>query len=182
MRTFAVLSLASLAACAPTQTASTPTPESEQVRIGGGTPSGLRMVSNTTARIDTLWTPFDRVWKALPGVFAVLEIPIEQFNSEGGTIGNSGLKLYRRLGKIPLTRYIDCGTTQIGPNADSYEVLLTVLTKVQRSKADSNNTTVATTVEALARPIQFRGDYMRCSSKGALEARFAEVLKVQLSP
>ena len=182
MRTLALLSLASLAACASTHTASTATPESEQVRIGGGTPSGLRMVSNTAARIDTLWTGFDKVWKVLPGVYAILEIPIEQFNSEAGTIGNSGLKLYRRLGKIPLTRYIDCGTTQIGPNADSYEVLLTVLTKIQRSRADSSNTTVATTVEAVARPIQFRGEYSRCSSKGALEARLAEVLKVQLAP
>jgi len=182
MRTLALLSLASLAACAPTQTPSTLTPESERVRIGGGTPSGLRMTSNTAARVDTLWASLDRVWKVLPGVFATLEIPIEQFNSEAGTLGHSGLKLYRRLGKIPLTRYIDCGTTQIGPNADSYEVLLTVLTKVQRSRADSSNTTVATTVEAVARPIQFRGDYMRCSSKGALEARLAEVLNVQLAP
>ena len=182
MRPLVLLSLVSLAACAPTHTPSTATPESESVRIGGGTPSGLRMTSNTLARVDTLWIALDRVWKVLPGVYATLEIPIEQFNSEAGTIGNSGLKLYRRLGKLPLTRYIDCGTTQIGPNADSYEVMLTVLTKLQRSRADSGITTVATTVEAMARPIQFRGDYVRCSSKGTLEARLMEVLNVQLAP
>lgn len=182
MRSLALMSLVSLAACAPTPTPSTPAPESERVRIGGGSPSGLRITSNTVARVDTLWTALDRVWKVLPGVYATLEIPIEQFNSEEGTIGNAGLKLYRRLGNFPLTRYLDCGTTQIGPNVDSYEVMLTVLTKVQRSRADSNTTTVATSVEAMARPIQFRGDYVRCSSKGALETRLTEVLKVHLAP
>jgi hypothetical protein len=182
MRCFAVLCVSVLAACAPTSTPSTPSPESERVRIGGGTQSGLRVTSNTRAWIDTLWTPIDRVWKVLPSVYATLEIPIERYDSEANEIGNSALKLYRRLGKIPLTRYIDCGTTQIGPNADSYEVTLTVLTKLQKPKSDTSTTTVATTVEAMARPIQFRGDFVRCSSKGALEARLMEVLKVHLAP
>ena len=140
------------------------------------------MTSSTTARIDTLWSGLDRTWKVMPSVFATLEIPIESFNSETGVIGNSGLKLYRRLGKTPLTRVLDCGSTQIGPNADSYEVMLSVLTKIQRSRADTSNTTVATTVEATARPIQFRGDPVRCTSKGLLEARLLEVLKVHLAP
>jgi hypothetical protein len=140
------------------------------------------MTSNTVARVDTLWSGFDRTWKFMPAVFATLEIPIESYNSESGVIGNSGLKLYRRLGKIPLTRALDCGQTQIGPNADSYEVVLSVLTKVQRARGDTSNTTVATTIEAAARPIQFRGDPVRCSSKGLLEARIVEVLKVHLTP
>jgi hypothetical protein len=182
MKLYALVSVAALAACAPSQTPATPSPESERIRIGGATQSGLRVVSSTTSRVDTLWTPLDRVWKVLPAVYATLEIPIERFDSDANEIGNSSLKLYRRLGKFPLTRYIDCGTTQIGPNADSYEVLLTVLTKVQKSKSDTSNTTVATTVEAMARPIQFRGDYVRCSSKGALEARLMEVLNVHLAP
>lgn len=182
MRLIAALSFVLLSACAPLQTPSTPAPESERVRIGGATQSGLRVTSTTTSRIDTLWASLDRVWRVLPAVYATLEIPIERFDSEANEIGNSSLKLYRRLGKFPLTRYIDCGTTQIGPNADSYEVMLTVLTKVQRSRADSANTTVATSVEAMARPIQFRGDYVRCTSKGALESRLLEVLNVHLAP
>lgn len=182
MRLFAALSFVLVSACAPSQTPSTPAPESERVRIGGATSSGLRVTSTTTSRIDTLWTSLDRVWKVLPAVYATLEIPIERFDSESNEIGNSALKLYRRLGKFPLTRYIDCGTTQIGPNADSYEVMLTVLTKVQQSRSDTANTTVATTVEARARPIQFRGDYVRCTSKGALESRLLEVLNVHLAP
>jgi hypothetical protein len=183
MRSFAVLAFIPLAACAPSQSPGTPQPEDQTVRVRGMTDaSGLRMTSNTMAKTDTLWTPFDAVWKALPSVYATLEIPIEQFNAETNTIGNSALKLYRRLGKFPLTRYLDCGQTQIGPNADSYEVMLSVLTTIRKARADSANTVVSTTVSGMARPIQFRGDYVQCSSKGALENRFLEVLKVQLSP
>ncbi|MGH7677271.1 MAG: hypothetical protein ACRENU_02315 [Gemmatimonadaceae bacterium] len=182
MRVFVLAAVTCLVACTGhTPAPSTGTPVVERVRMGG-TQTGLRLSSTTVARADTVWTPIDRVWKAMPAVFAVLEVPIERFDAESNTIGNSALKLYRRLGKTPLTRYLDCGTTQIGPNADSYEVSLTVLTKLSRPPADTANTTVVTTVEAMARPIQFRGDFVRCSSKGALEARVIEILKVELAP
>lgn len=183
MRPIAIVLVASLAACAPAHAPATPIPEEQTVRVAGVTDkSGLRLTANTTARIDTIWAALDRVWKVLPAVYATIEVPIERFDAEASTIGNSALKLYRRLGKIPLTRYLDCGTTQVGPNVDSYEVLLTVLTKLHRSRTDSGTTTVATTVEGMAKPMQFRGEYVRCSSKGALEARVAEVLKVHLAP
>ena len=173
MRACALLAVSCLVACTGhTPAPSTGTRENEQVRMGGAQ-TGLRLSSNTVARADTVWTPIDRVWKAMPAVFAVLEVPIERFDAESNTIGNSSLKLYRRLGKTPLTRYLDCGTTQIGPNADSYEVLLTVLTRLSRPRADTANTTVVTIVEAMARPIQFRGDYIRCSSKGAPSPRLS---------
>lgn len=183
MRPIAILLVLLIAACAPAHTPATPIPEEQTVRVAGATDrSGIRMTSNTTSRIDTIWASFDRVWKVLPAVYATIEVPIERFDAEASTIGNSALKLYRRLGKIPLTRYLDCGTTQIGPNVDSYEVMLTVLTKLQRSRTDSSTTTVATTVEGMAKPIQFRGEYVRCTSRGTLEARVAEVLKVHLAP
>ena len=182
MRPVAILAMTGIVACASQSHApSTATPESERVRMGGQQ-TGLRLSSTTVARADTLWLGIDRVWKALPAVYAVLEVPIASFDAEANVIGNSSVKLYRRLGKTPLTRYLDCGSTQIGPNADSYEVFLSVLTKLSRPQADTSNTAVVTTVEATARPIQFRGDPVRCSSKGALEARVIEVLKVQLAP
>ncbi|MEX2153842.1 MAG: hypothetical protein WD825_10930 [Gemmatimonadaceae bacterium] len=140
------------------------------------------MTSTSTARVDTLWTQRDRVWEVLPAVYSALEIPIAQVDPDESVIGNPGLKLYRRLAKVPLMRYLDCGTTQIGPNADSYEVMLTVLTKVQRARPDTTTTTVGTIVEAMARPVAYKGEYVRCTSKGALEARLVEVLKVHLAP
>jgi|SRR5687768_3789200 len=187
MRLVVIASLAMLVACASNPAPSTGRPEEQTVRVSGVTggisgSTGLRLTSNTISRVDTLWTSFDRVWRELPAVFAVLEIPIEKFDASTNVIGHSAFKVYRRLGKFPLTRYLDCGSTQIGPNAESYEVMLTVLTRIERVRSDTSLTAVGTTVEAVAKPVQFRGDYSRCSSKGTLENRVMEILKIQLAP
>ena len=45
---------------------------------------------------------------------------------------------------------------------------------------DSTVTTVSTIVAGRARPLQFKGADVTCKSKGQLEAKIAEVLKVNL--
>lgn len=173
------LALAVLA-CAPARGPGTPEPQAQHVRIDGRD-SGLRLSSTRSARVDTLWVSVDKVWQTLPLVYGALDIPIERFDAEARVIGNSTLKVYRRLGKAPLTRYLDCGMTQIGPNAESYEIMLNVLTKITPSMSDSTITTVTTTVGATGRSIQFAGGVAQCSSKGTLEAQILEVLKVRLA-
>jgi hypothetical protein len=130
--------------------------------------------------LDTLWVPLDRIWKVLPAVYGVLEIPIEHFNAEQNEIGHSALKLRRKLGEVELRKLVDCGNTQIGPNADSYDVTLTIITKLTKTKMDTSVTAVSTIVSGRARPVQFNGADVACKSKGQLEARIAEVLKVNL--
>jgi hypothetical protein len=183
MRGLVLFSIVGLGACggssgAPPSTSSEP----RSVTFNTGLSRSIRTGAASGQRVDTLWASFDRIWKALPGVYGTLEIPIATFNAEKNEIGNTDLKLYRRLGKIPLTRLLDCGTTQVGPNADSYEVRLTVLTTIERSKADTANTALMTTVQALARPIAFAGDYRQCTSKGALEEQLMRTLLIQLQP
>jgi hypothetical protein len=184
MRISALALLLATAACGSTQSASTmSTPETERTSIPGaslGSTGGLRLDATPTARLDTLWVPLDRIWKVLPAVYGILDIPIERFNAESNEIGHSSLKLFRKLGQTQLTKLIDCGNTQIGPNAESYEVLLTVITKLTKTKMDTNVTTVSTIVSGRARPVQFNGGYVACKSKGQLEAKIAEVLKVNL--
>jgi hypothetical protein len=82
--------------------------------------------------------------------------------------GNAGFKLRQRLGKVPLSRYFDCGTTQVGPNAESYDVYLTVLTSVA---SDAGGAKVATVVDASAKPVAFSQAYSACSTTTALEKR-----------
>jgi hypothetical protein len=75
---------------------------------------------------------------------------------------------------VPLSRYIDCGnSTGIGPNADSYQVNLEFVVEVQPVDAGSS---VRTTLQAMAKPVTFAQDYSACSSKTALESRFADIL------
>ena len=184
MRRLVVL-LAFVAACGSRNTAETSVSPTSTVRVssaptGGGRTVGMSVGTATMARIDTVWVALDRVWKVMPAVYGVLEIPISELNAEQNIIGNAGMKVFKKLGEVPLTRYLDCGRTQIEQNAETYEVHLEVMTKL--SKGPEGTTTIGTTVEAQAKPIKFAGEYVRCRSKGTLEQRVAEVLKVNLQP
>jgi hypothetical protein len=123
--------------------------------------------------------PVGKVWHALPAAFEQLGIPITQADDATHTMANGGLKLRRQLGTTPLSRYIDCGTTQIGENADSYDVYLTFTVHVDEEPSSGLGIT-HTTFEAMARPIAFSRDYARCSSKGELEKRLVDAVKAQL--
>lgn len=184
MRQYLGVAAVVLAACGGTGAAppgATAEPRHVSITRGAAT-GGLRTTSSGGAKVDTIWASFDRVWKALPGVYGLLDIPIANFDAEKNLIGNEDLKLYRRLGKVSLTKLIDCGTTQIGPNADSYEVRLSVLTTIQRSKTDTSLTTIATRVDAMAKPVAFAGEYRQCTSKAALEEQLLKTLMIQLHP
>jgi hypothetical protein len=184
MRGFLLLSMIGLGACAGGPAGAPPSTSSEpqSVTLNSGLSRAIRTNASGGPRVDTLWASFDRIWKTLPGVFGTLEIPIANFDAERNVIGNQDLKLYRRLGKTPLTRLLDCGTTQVGPNAESYEVRLSVQTTIQRSTADTSHTALTTTVQAMARPMAFAGEYRQCTSKGALEEQLLRTLVIQLQP
>ncbi|MDQ2666500.1 MAG: hypothetical protein M3Z05_10870 [Gemmatimonadota bacterium] len=176
MRALVVLLLITMAGCASAPSASA-TPDSETMRVSGA--GNLRMAAldqTTNVKVDF---PVDKVWHALPAAFESLGIPITSVDDATHTIANGGLKLRRELGKVSLSRYIDCGTTQIGENADSYDVYLTITSQVQEEPT-SGLSVLRTTFEAMARPIAFSRDYARCSSKGELEKRLATAVKSQL--
>lgn len=134
------------------------------------------MDQTTDARVDF---PIGKVWHALPAAFESLGIPITEVDNATHTIANGGLKLRRELGKVSLSRYIDCGTTQIGENADSYDVYLTITSRVQEDPG-SGLSVLRTNFEAMAKPVAFSRDYARCSSKGELEKRLVAAVKSQL--
>jgi hypothetical protein len=46
------------------------------------------------------------------------------FNAATGTMGNSSLRVRRRLGDVAISKYINCGNVQGGPSADAYEIQL----------------------------------------------------------
>ncbi len=150
----------------------------QQVRVA--TPMGetnLAMSSETSPNVAQLSAPIDRVWAQLPAAYDSLGIPVGMANSSSHVIGNNGLKIRHQLGKVYLSKYIDCGETQIGENADSYDVTLTIYTQLQAGTG--GGTQVTTTVEAAARPAAFAQAYSRCASKGVLEGKLVELLKAR---
>ena len=182
MRAFVMgVSFVALGACASsgsTSAAAPARPDVQTVRGGSAIAGSLTVTSNTSAAVTSLAVPLDRVWKVLPAAFDSLGIPLGTLDPNRHLIGYEGFKVRQRLGKTALSRYLDCGTTQVGANADSYEVVLTVLTQLQPGA--SGTTSLATTVEANARPIAFSQAPSRCTSTTVLESRLLDAVKAQL--
>lgn len=178
MRTAKLLLFASFAACASSGSgsSSSPPPAPQTVSAGG---TSLRIYGNDESNIHTIPLPVDQVWRALPAVFDSLGVPVGTLDPKTHTMGNSGFKLRGRLKSVPLSRFIDCGSsTQIGSNADNYDVNLTVLAEAR--PAESGNTNVIITFQALAKPANFSQEYSQCSSRGVFETRFVDILNARL--
>lgn len=151
----------------------------ETVRIVGAGSTNLTLTSNAGAQLTRIEAAPDKVWLALPGAYAKVGIPITDVDTAHQRIANSGLKLRRQLNGTSLSRFIECGSTQIGDNADSYDVFLTVSTTV-KTDPGSGIAVLETMFESQAKPVSFSREYARCSTKGLLEQRIVEAVKAQL--
>lgn len=176
-----VLSIAGLAGCASSGSAPSqapPPPVTQTTRIattGAAGASDLTLTSTPNVGVVALAAPIDKVWRELIAVYEALAIPTSTVDAPRRMLGNPSLKARRRLGTVPLTKYIDCGSTQGTQSAESYEVLLSI-----HSSTTPNNTTVTTTFQSSARPVAISSDYRSCSSTGQLEARIGELLRTRL--
>jgi hypothetical protein len=118
----------------------------------------------------------DSAWAALPGAYAAVGL------TGGGVIdeaarqfGMAPTTLPRRLDNSPLSRFVDCGSTRLIPNADTYAVRLQVSTQLVAEV--TGVTRVQTVVEGTARPREMSGNPVLCSSTGELERRIARQLQ-----
>lgn len=183
MRRMLLLSLAILPACASSSSSSSTASEAS-VRpatqtIGSSSVGTVTVSATATADVSHLPYSADAVWRILPSTYDSVGIPVTTLDHARKSIGNAGYKTRARLGKAPLSRYLDCGNTQIGPNADSYDVFLSVITTVTAEGA--NGSALVTIVDAQSRPITYNQGYSRCSSKGGIEIRIADLVKARLS-
>jgi hypothetical protein len=181
MRSPLALVLVALTACASSGGSATPasgSPASQTVRIDGVGSLNVRG-SDPSASVKTLPFAIADVWRVLPAVYDSLGIPVTRAEQAQYTIANDGMKVRARLGKASLSRYLDCGNTQMGPSADNYEVYLTIGTML-RSTGPAT-TVVETALDASARPIQFAQAPSKCSSRGELEPRVFAMLMAMLA-
>ena len=181
MRRVLSLSLVLLSACASSQGSSAPPMPDQTVRIpssnaGGG--ATLVVASSTSPSVRSIKASAEKIWSVLPAVYDSLGIPVTERNAATRTIGTTSLKLRRQLGDVRLSRYLDCGSTQGAPSADSYEILLSMNTRIDAGTGDA--TTVTTTVDAMGRPVFVAAEYIHCGSKGGIEKRFFDILNAEL--
>lgn len=185
MRVVSTVCLLGLVACASSGSGSSgngsaPAPDRTVRVIGATSSTNITMSGADVSNAHTFAGTVDQVWRALPIVFDSLGIPVQALDPVKHTIGASSFLARHKLKNVALSRYVDCGNTQMGPAADDYDVMLTVLADVHPARGGAG-TTVSTTVEALARPANYAQDYSRCSSKGSLERKLFEFLDARLA-
>ena len=169
----------SMTACASSSSSST-TPARPAVQtVSGGAAGSMTIASSTSSDVVKLAHTPDAVWRIMPSVYDSLGVTVSTIDQSRKSIGNPGYKIRQKLGKAPLSRYIDCGTAQIGPSADSYDVMLSVMSTVTPDGAQG--AVLTTVVEAQAKPVTYNQAYSRCSSKGTIEKRISELVQARLS-
>ena len=110
----------------------------------------------------------DKAFAALLEAYESRGITVNLVHSEARILGARDARVSRRLGKSPLSRYIDCGRDAMAsPVADSYLVTLTAVTRVKPTEGE--HSTLLTQVLATARSVNTSGTVIRCGSTGRLE-------------
>ncbi|HEU4565914.1 MAG TPA: hypothetical protein VFS05_14740 [Gemmatimonadaceae bacterium] len=172
-RAVAVCLLPLAAACASGTSAGAGTPSTTYVQ-GDGRAMAITTTRNAPAPVEgTVLAPIDKVWSVLPPVLEEMGIAVTTIVSAEYRAGNDHVVARRRLGKESLGRLFDCGSSLGQPNAETYEITMSVMTKLEDR---DGNTGVLTTVDATARPVNFTNEPIACRSLGVLEKRISAAL------
>ena len=140
----------------------------------GSRTSQLNVVSTTRALVDRLAVSADSAWRVLPAVYADLGIDYQTLDQARRVIAHDALAVRRQLGRVPLSRYVACGTANGRDNADSFAVTMAVRTQIV---PDSAGTSVVSVVTASARSLLFDSGDVACSSTQRLEDQIAKLVK-----
>ncbi|MCC7132196.1 MAG: hypothetical protein SFV24_04265 [Gemmatimonadales bacterium] len=123
--------------------------------------------------------PADSVWAALGEVLKRFDVPLAYADRAAGEMGVVRTKLYRRMGKEPLSNFLRCGEGLTGPNADTYMVYLSAVGMI---KAGSDGTTTVLTLisgDAVDVP-NGRNEVVPCTTSGQFEEKVAKAVRKRL--
>jgi len=120
----------------------------------------------------------NRIWGVLPAVFSTLGVPTRTLEPGAYTIGLEMGRVARIEGGR-LSTHLECGRGILGPNADNYDVTMTLI--VQLAPHASGGTSIRTTLDAYARPRTSSGEPLHCASSRTLERRVMELMQMELS-
>ena len=123
--------------------------------------------------------PEETVWDATVTLFEEFGLEVTRLEQANRTIGSSGRRT-RRLNGKRLSTYLDCGMSRTaGPNADRYDVAVSLT--IQVSVETSRSARVRTTLQGRGRPRTSNGNAVLCSSNGDLEGHIIETLRERVT-
>ncbi len=172
----APLALAGLLGCASSGGMPRTDSKVDRVQIQGTESSyDIRLTTDSYETKATLDFSPDSVWRAVPLAYAAMSIPTEGMDAAHRLfVGN--VTAHRRFNSQPLSKYVDCGSSLTGPNADSYDVLLRMQTQVDSVAA--GQAALRTRLEAAGS--RAGATAVRCITTGELERQLSIRVKLLL--
>lgn len=133
------------------------------------------MIPAQTRAPDTLTdVTTKRAVALLPAMYAELGIPVTSYDPKMHLISSSNRPVTLQVGGLRPSLVLDCGMGAYGPNADRYQVSLTIYTGV--SGDSLGPAVVETRLSARAVPNGL-SSYVPCASTGRLEETIAQKLR-----
>ncbi|HJQ52439.1 MAG TPA: hypothetical protein VJ825_01235 [Gemmatimonadaceae bacterium] len=163
-------------ACAPATPRPNTKPRAETVTIDvpNAPSSRLTIRDDPSGSTAALTVSAAQAWTALPAAFNALGIPIAAMDSAGRFV-RGATTAYHQFQRSQVSRFVDCGSSLVGPNADAYHVQLVIESQIDSVSASSS--TVRTHVDATG---SGSGATVRCSTTGSLERLINDQIKALL--
>lgn len=140
----------------------------------GESPGAVRSLKDIEVKETPLDVPVDAAWQRVGRAYTSLKLPITVVDTARHVIGAQNARVRNQLAGDRVSRWLSCGVTLSGsPRADSYTVLLTVLTQV---RASGSGSVARSVVAGYAQPSDGSTNAVPCSSTGELEQRLHEAL------
>ena len=179
----AIVSAALGSACASSQANPPVEISAGSQRISTVTGSGTTIggpVASPAGIAARLTSPPDSVFAALQSVYKELAVPLTVVDPTGRQIGNQSFRTRRRLAGAPMQTYLDCGGSSGQPNAETYDITLSVVSYVAVA---GKEVTLVTRLSATASDATIgRGNSMNCSTTGDFEKRVETMTRAKLNP
>ena len=162
------LVLALATACASSGSSPDPgiAPPTERV-VAADTHGAYRTTVPPNAKAHLPVSP-SRVFDALKSVYEELGVPPAINDPATGRFGNTDFWKTRKLGTEPISLYLNCGESIMGPAADNYRIYISVISQVHPDW--KGETDLETSFTAQARNMEgTTSDRVACGTTGRLE-------------
>jgi hypothetical protein len=128
---------------------------------------------------DTIQVGPAAAWTAIAQAFSDLGLPRGEAREGTTTYGVPRTTVRRSLAGVPLSRFLRCGSTMGAPNADSYDVTLSLITRLQ--PLSSAATIVQSQLSAHARQTGVSANPLPCTTTRELERRVGRLIEYHAS-
>lgn len=177
-RLVSTVGLTLLAACASSGPELRSNETSATVRISTGDGRTMQTEANEGSRIASfpIAASVADAWASLPAAYEALGFEVNSGDPRGRILGVENVRLRRIDGTRP-SNYLECGQGPVGANADQYDVYFSMLAQVMRAAEGS---TLNVRILANARNAAHGGVGVTCATKGTIEERLAEELRIRV--